>query len=158
LIDDLLELAGDLAAQGGQARNRRAVSTAYYAAFRALCALVADIGGPDLEADNPDLFESLYRSLDHKVLDDTARFKTVPAAEQIRESLRELRNRRTDADYKPESYRISDRDVLETLELARNLIAQIRGLDALAARRLGLCLMISPRGRPKGFSRSSPSD
>ena len=78
LVGDLLSLADGLARQKGrpslrQAAFRRAVSTAYYALFHALCTICCD---GLIRWSRTDLVDRTYRALDH----GTARRKLAALA------------------------------------------------------------------------------
>jgi hypothetical protein len=114
LIADQLDIAETLATkvdprQPRQASLRRAVSTAYYALFQALCKMCADrlVGW-----NQPwETFTPVYRSLDHgwtlNVLSERGSDKTHPLGETVQNigiALKELQAAREWADYNPEPH------------------------------------------------------
>ena len=145
--DHLLELASDLAsAQGAGAPRqvilRRAVSTAYYAVFHALCGKMAETFVPAYIWKSQVLF---YRSLDHgrakercKKLgqnplasNERAFFGFEAFSNELREFanfvlLQELRHR---CDYDPD-YKISKLRVQEAIEDATQAVGQLNGAGA----------------------------
>jgi hypothetical protein len=158
VTEDLLDLAAASAAENTNAGRRRAVSTAYYAAFHALCGLVAAqiVGDADADAD---LFEGVYRSVEHRFSDNPTRFAVSSATEEIRLTLRELRERRADADYRPDFYRVTTDYVADTLGLARRLIATLATLDHETSRKLAISLAIEikPRSRQRPIAQPKVS-
>lgn len=150
MTEDLLDIAAASASENNNAGRRRAVSTAYYAAFHALCDLVAKQIVGEAAADT-DLFEGVYRSVEHRFSDNPTRFAVSPETEVIRLTLRELRERRADADYRPDFYRIPADYVADTLGLARKLVAMLAILDHETSRKLAISVAIDikPRSKPR---------
>jgi len=137
MIDDLLDIAHDLAlrekGKPRQASLRRAASTAYYAVFHALADLCADelVGWK-----KPwNIFSPVYRSLDHneaRRLFDRARTSKSYGAEieKIGSSFLRLQQAREEADYDPEPFRYGRDDTRKLVEEARETVAAIRSLEA----------------------------
>lgn len=150
----LLDIADMLCGSRGplhreQAALRRAVSTAYYALFHALCTDCADgLVGWSQTA----LVATVYRNLDHA----PARRKLLgPEAAAISPDLRKigahfatLQDRRHLADYAPPSKdaMLKRQDVLVTIGEARAAIALLADLDPRARQKLALLLLMPRRG------------
>lgn len=148
MIEDLLALAAKLAQEDGEVGCRRAVSTAYYAAFHALCRLVARELVGDTATDAV-FYEGVYRTLDHKISDSQPRFAITERGEEIRTALRQLREQRVNADYLPEMYSVSSANVVATLQLARTVVDLISNLPPQDARKLALSLAIDVKVRSR---------
>ena len=105
---------------------RRAVSTAYYAVFQALCATCADrlVGWKK----RWELFAPVFRSLEHQTTARTLRdssFTTTLELRRLGLAFSELQAAREWADYNPEprpSYRVRTNDSAYTREEALTLI------------------------------------
>jgi uncharacterized protein (UPF0332 family) len=136
-VGRLLDLADALIDQNprSSAAKRRAVSTAYYAAFHALMRVCADALLPDQRRETAE-YERVYRALDHGSMKNA--FKTGESPLQknkhlgrIGELIVPLQSARMQADYAPPKA-----DFYEADE-ARDFVAQARkivsGLDALSA-------------------------
>jgi hypothetical protein len=139
--DDLLQLARDLAAneQAGEAHLRRAVSTAYYAAFHALCELVADSIVQDRASD---MFETVYRHLRHKSLSKVKLFNIGDAVEGVRAELADLREKREQADYSPFSLGLTQVQANDLVKRAAAVIDALTEWDDVTRRELALRLLI----------------
>lgn len=109
LADDFMALASELlasakSAAGVDARNRRAISTAYYAVFHELCQLCADslVGSGGVIH-----HEAIYRTVDHrsarKILTGDSARQISFLMEQIGGNFADLQNGRHAADYRPAS-------------------------------------------------------
>ena len=106
LVNDLLELADGLARQSGrpsfrQAVLRRAVSTAYYALFHALCTVCSD---GLVRWSRTDLVDRTYRSLDHgtarrRLIALTSTADAGASIKSINGVFNLLQDRRNEADY-----------------------------------------------------------
>lgn len=137
MIDDLLTLADELAERGSgrprQAFLRRAAATAYYAVFHALAKMCADqlVG----HSRPWDVYTPVYRALDHsgarKVL-ERARTGAAFGADVARIGLTfiRLQDARIVADYVPEPFEYSRRDVKDLVLEARSAIDSIYNLPA----------------------------
>lgn len=137
MIDDLLEIARNLAererGKPRQASLRRAVSTAYYAVFHALADLCAD----ELVGWNKpwEIFSPVYRSLDHnearRLFERARTSKSYGASvEKIGLAFLRLQQAREEADYDPEPFRYGRDDTRKLVEEAQKTVAAIRALDA----------------------------
>lgn len=149
LIADQLDVAEMLATKADlrkpkQASLRRAVSTAYYALFQALCKMCADklVGW----SQPWESFTPIYRSLDHgrtlSVLSERGSERTHPlrdAVENIGIAFRELQAAREWADYNPEPHpefsrtlegaSFSREDALTLIAAARVAVSALDDLD-----------------------------
>lgn len=88
-----------------QAMLRRAISTAYYAMFHALCQSNADtlVGGP-ATGNNPELWARTYRALDHRPAKDRLASYASGGAlvmSGFANRFGNLQSQRHDADYNP---------------------------------------------------------
>lgn len=135
MIDDLLILAAELAKRESrrprQTSLRRAAATAYYAMFHALAKMCADqlVG-----AKKPsNAYTPVYRSIDHAIARRTLeRARKAPLAggplSTIGYAFVNLQDARIAADYIPERFRYSRRDVNDLIAEARDAIDAIRSL------------------------------
>ena len=125
-LDIADELIDDYPTSSGA--KRRAVSTAYYAAFHALLRVCADALGQDLKRES-DEYARLYRALDHGPLkaafQSAGPLKNTEAFRRLGALIVPLQSARMQADYAPP--RIS---FYQTSE-ARDLVAQARAIVAL---------------------------
>lgn len=159
LTYDLLELADQLAEQRGRvslqkASLRRATSTAYYAAFHALCFVCADELVGWSESDD---LEPIYRSVEHRearkrltsqeALQRFGRFLDIGSAFET------LQKRRHDADYASpggtavfRGWSGSIRDwASDSIALARQLVDALEQLDPPQRRQLAILLIAKAR-------------
>jgi hypothetical protein len=146
MIDGHLALAQDLAttAAGDEIRLRRAVSTAYYGAFHALCAMVADTIASDVDRS---LYVRLYRRADHNHLNAGKRlFEISEKTSAVRVTLDDLRQRRIRADYDPDPFGYSDTEVQDFVSKARQVVDLIRAFDERERRTLAINLLIGDSG------------
>lgn len=142
LEDDLLGLAELLAGRVeeaiGEAALRRAMSTAYYALFHAICHLCAEelVGRHGYW----ETFTPIYRTPEHgalKAFFEKCREKKDPGrptyigpdVAKIAETFIELQEARHRADYDPEPFAASRTDVIELAAMARKAVDVLRGLD-----------------------------
>jgi hypothetical protein len=141
MIDGFETLAMRLASDpaSDEATLRRAVSTAYYAAFNALCAMIAEtIVG---HVDDP-LYARVYRRLDHRQLASPSLFKFAESTRAVQNSLDDLKARRIEADYVPGPFRYSQAEVLDIVRVANDAITLIRSLEDRERRELSINLLI----------------
>src|SRR5215831_1344468 len=91
MVERLLDLADQLVREGrrSSALRRRAVSTAYYAVFHALAKSCASILLPSMDR-NSEIYERVYRALDHGPLKTAFMAKAGPLAD--RDSLQKIGN------------------------------------------------------------------
>ena len=149
LAADLLDVADILAAQGGrpnlqQAAMRRAVSTAYYAVFHALCYCCTD---GLVRWSRTDLVAKAYRSLNHgdarKRLAGAASL-TEPgsALRLVSAAFNDLQDRRHEADYDRPTSMFSRGEVVAHIEKARRAVDLIGALDENQRRHLAVDLLV----------------
>jgi hypothetical protein len=125
---------------------RRAVSSAYYALFHALCYVCADqlVGWSKGR-----VLEPLYRSLDHSTartrLKSPAAKAIAPQLERIGIEFAILQEQRYFADYGPPAALLSRGFALTLIGQAREAIALLESLDAEA--RLNLAVLLIARQR-----------
>lgn len=162
MIDDLLDIAEDLAGRDKgkprQASLRRAMSSAYYAVFNALAWMCADtlIGTRiDWQASRV-----IHRSLDHEALRrvfqqarDEKAFGAV--VKQLSPVLLELQEARESADYDPEWSGHSREEVRRLIAGARDAVEKIRNLDEATKRLLAVNLISKPRRASRAQIRNS---
>jgi len=119
---DLLDIAGDLARreQAGRPRQaslRRAISTTFYALFRAIAYLCAN---ELMGWTNPwEVFTPIYRTLDHGRAKDT--FKRISIQQGPRKAVigQTFILRRHAADYDPAPFPFGRSETLDLIEQAR---------------------------------------
>lgn len=130
--------------------RRRAVSTAYYAAFHAVDKLCADY----LTRSAPrasDEYLRVYRALDHAPLKTAfarSPLKDMPRLSQIGSSLVTLQTERHRADYLPPIANIFTRDrALLLVEMAREVVREIEAIKPRdeACRALAISLLFRER-------------
>ena len=150
LVTDLLVVAEGLARLGGrpslrQAALRRAVSTAYYAVFHALCTVCSD---GLVRWSRTDLVDRTYRALDH----GAARRKLAALAstagagapvKRISGVFGLLQDHRNDADYGRPSVLFSRLKTQLLIDDARDAIDLLTALDEDARRRLAVELLVA---------------
>ncbi|MFN6955541.1 MAG: hypothetical protein ACK4PG_12170 [Acetobacteraceae bacterium] len=171
LADDLLQAADLLVGEGRgttkQARLRRALSTAYYAVFHALCEFVATglVGGNTKEAPQRARAQ-VYRALDHhkaktrlKSLFQNGRFRTdlrfPQAVETFAVAFENLQEERHRADYDPLAKfgRGEVRLLIDEAKAAVDCLRKIRGKHQAA---LAVWVMFDHRpGRAADGTRKS---
>lgn len=151
LVVEFLALAQDLAVEKGpssrrQAAMRRAVSSAYYAVFHALCsACVAGLAGRVRGSAST----QIYRALDH----GTARRRLMerealaihPTVEAIGASFRILQEHRHAADYAPPDHRLTSPQTRALVEQAAEIIRLIQGWDSDVRMRVAVHLLVASR-------------
>lgn len=152
IVDDLLEVAETLAAQGGRASlrrtaMRRAVSSAYYAVFHALCFVCASelVGWRKAN----DLIEPVYRMLDHSTAKNRLTGKDAaaisPAVLQIGTGFKDLQEARHEADYRTPGLEVSRERTLSQIEDARRIVDLIDTLPPEDRLKLAILLVTKAR-------------
>ena len=165
LVADQLEIAEFLASRADSRRPReaalrRAVSTAYYALFQALCEMCAVtlVGWKQPWA----AFTPVFRAIDHgrtlSVLSERGPGRTHPlgsGVESIGLAFRELQTAREWADYNPEHHpeprRVAENvafsraEALALVAVARAAVSELDSLDADARLRLAILLVTRSR-------------
>lgn len=152
LVYDLINVAKDLTLRPGQSRHRqasmrRAVSTAYYAVFHALCFVCADslVGFSRTE-----LLEPIYRTVDHanarKLLLSEAARSISPSLAQVGDRFATLQRQRHLVDYMPPRILLKGKnEALALIDLATNAIELIERLDVEARLALAVLLISRPK-------------
>jgi hypothetical protein len=137
MVDLMLDQAEALVEQNPRsgAAKRRAVSSAYYAAFHALMWLCASEMLPDGDIDSAD-FERVYRGIDHgpmkNAFQTNSPLKQTVVLREIGTDLIQLQEARMIADYSPPRRNLFDRaSVKEHIARARSVVSR---LDSLADR------------------------
>ncbi|MBT9292457.1 hypothetical protein [Prosthecodimorpha staleyi] len=147
----ILEAARDLALKKGpprQADLRRAVSSAYYALFHALCRSNADqlVGSGKRHSE---AWLRVYRALDHTKARDELRRATTRAlsqeVDQISTAFIQLQEERHAADYDPRPFRLSRNDVFSLVMTALQATIQVRNLDPNLRTELATLLLLKSR-------------
>lgn len=150
--DHLIAVARQLAllepARPRQATLRRAVSTAYYAAFHAVCRLCGDelVGWTTPWPD----YGAAYRAVDHAAFKAARNAKQVDLGKSIYailDTLVDMRERRESADYDPQPLGLTRQSVLFTIGSAEQTISAIRGLPAPDRKALAVALVLRRRSR-----------
>jgi hypothetical protein len=151
LVYDLIELAETLATQRGRpnirkAALRRAVSSAYYGTFHALCFVCASefVGWSRSE-----LLEPVYRMLDHGTAKRRLSGREGAAlGEEIAEIgalFADLQDARHAADYAPPTLAVHPADALRQIAAARRIVELIECLAADSRKRLAILLVTKGR-------------
>lgn len=150
-VGGLLRVADDLCGNRAarhvqQAALRRAISTAYYAVFHALCTVCADglVGWS-----RQDLVSDVYRVLDHgaarRRLLSTGAAALSPDLARFGLSFHDLQSRRHAADYASPSLIVTRMEAVAAIAQARDAVAIIAGLDADARTKLAILLLVAQR-------------
>lgn len=152
MIDDLLNLADELAKRDQQVAKRKAISTAYYAAFHALCQLVADA----LIEENKEspLYSKVYRHIEHSTFDKQDAFNSSDGSSRtiikVRDELRNLRQKREQSDYSP--YIGNEKiDAHDAVDRARAVINLIRSIETKSRRELALNIVLGSSKKSRGL-------
>lgn len=128
---------------------RRAVSTAYYAAFHALAKTAADcIAGIVGATSSTRAWQQVYRSLNHgparKACERREVIERFPAAIQdFANAFRGLQLARHTADYDP-AYRFSKSEVLQHISDAETAIALLRATPLRDRRAFSIWVLLAP--------------
>jgi uncharacterized protein (UPF0332 family) len=150
--DALLALANRLIRVGPRnaAYKRRAVSTAYYAAFHALVEVCADALNTGLDVADAE-YEQLYRVIEHK---DVSQFKAVVFKEgneslkEIFENLVKLQDARLRADYFPPRKNVfSMQECREFMAASEEVIEGLKGLPPSGKNKLAVRLLVKLKAR-----------
>ncbi len=153
LIDAARILAGDSGTQQRQGRPRqamlkRAISTAYYAMFHALCNNNANVvAGLSTDAQTRDSWTRTYRSLDH----GPARERMTqgsgvmePAVQQFATTFAQLQRQRRLADYDPHS-KYSRRQVINIIDAAETATEHLMSAAPAVRRPLATLVLLRER-------------
>lgn len=147
----MLEAARDLALKKGpprQADLRRAVSTAYYALFHAICRLNADhlIGRGKRSSD---AWLRTYRALDHvrakEEFRKTSTRSLSPEVAQIGASFILLQDARHRADYDPRPFSMSRNQVFSLVMTALQTTLLVQRLDPGLRSEIATILLLKSR-------------
>ena len=152
LVYDLLVVADTLAMQRGRkglrkASMRRAVSSAYYAVFHALCFVCASqlVGWSKAN----DLLEPVYRMLDHGSVKNRLTGKEaaamVPAILEIGARFKDLQEARHNADYRTPALELSRDLTLQHIAEARRVVDLIEALPPEDRLKLAILLVTKAR-------------
>ena len=151
LVYDLIEVAEALAAEVGRANlrkaaMRRAVSSAYYAVFHALCFVCAsELVGWSRTA----MLEPVYRMLDHGMAKRRLSGKEAAgmagAILEIGTRFADLQEARHAADYCPPAMSVRRDETLSQIAAARRIIALIEALQPEDRKRLAILLITKAR-------------
>ena len=132
-----------------QAMLRRAVSTAYYAMFHALCQSNADIlVGPTPTAPDTALWVGTYRALDHRSaknrLNQFVQMRPDPALRDFGLLFGNLQEQRTNADYDP-SARFVRSQVVNLIDRAEAATRAFSNTSVQTRRAMAVYLLVRPR-------------
>ena len=133
-----------------QAMLRRAVSTAYYAMFHALCASNADtLVGQSPPGPHSDLWIETYRALQHRTaknrLASYIQLVQDPAMRDFGQLFGTMQQQRISADYNPRA-RFIRSEVVASIDRTEAAINAFYNTPAPTRRRLAIYLLV-PRGR-----------
>lgn len=149
MVHRLLESAQTLLKQksSSAAYRRRAVSSAYYAAFHALAAMCVKSLLPKPRTD--DEISRIYRALDHGQLRSAFQqpsIKNHASFKDIAPLLVKLQQERHRADYLPPDHGLfPENEVMDLIEQARLAISLIEGLTDADGRTLATLLLFKER-------------
>ena len=133
-----------------QAMLRRAISTAYYAMFHALCQSNADtLVGDAATGNNAGLWARTYRALDHRPAKDRLASYTAagaPALSGFANRFDNLQGQRHDADYNPRRMFLRSQ-VIGTIDRAETETQAFYQLPASQRRTLAVHLLLSSSRR-----------
>ena len=153
LIDAARILAGDSGTQRQQGRPRqamlkRAISTAYYAMFHALCNSNANlVAGQSMGPLTREAWTRTYRSLDHSPARQRMSQGTgtmEPAVQQFATVFAQLQQQRRLADYDPHS-RYSRNHVLTLIGVAESATEDLLGMAPAVRRPLAALALLRER-------------
>ena len=149
VVYDLLDTADYLLERRSGPANllkvlrRRAISSAYYAVFQAVCFVVVDetVGWSSEAA----LLDPMFRTPDHRQVKHKLSNSDAIAIKRLGIMLTELQDRRHDADYAPPRYNSTHPEALALLQQARDAVSSIEEFDAEQRRALAVALLAKPR-------------
>ncbi len=159
MVDRLLQLAQQTVEDNprSSAVRRRAVSTAYYAAFHALMRTCADVVLPDADEESSE-YAAVYRAIDHgslkKAFGDrpgvgrAGPLKEIAALREIGDLIVPLQSARIEADYSPpRSGFYKNRQAEEHIAVARKVVERLRALTKQDRMVLAVHLIFKDRSR-----------
>ncbi len=150
VMEQMLEQAVELVERhpSSSAAKRRAVSSAYYAAFHWLLWTCARTVLPELQSETAE-FERVYRTLDHGTLKNAFASNTLKsnaALSAIGTDFVQLQEARIKADYTPPRRNLfALPEVKEHLARARTIIAGLTDLNAQDRQTLAVHLLFPVR-------------
>ena len=131
-----------------QAMLKRAISTAYYAMFHALCNNNANlIAGLSMDPPAREAWTRTYRSLDHGPARSRLsgmRTLTVPAVQQFVMAFALLQEQRQNADYNPHSRYLRDQ-VVTLIDLAEAATTALMATSPAVRRPLAALVLLRER-------------
>ena len=126
-----------------QAMLKRAVSTAYYAMFHALCESNADaLVGPSPSRQDLDLWIQTYRALDHRAARERLARVHLPEIHDFASVFRRLQADRLEADYNPRSA-FTRQEVVNLIDRAEAATQAFVNLPARPRRMLATHLLVA---------------
>jgi len=144
---EYIALAKELAQGETDAHRRRAVSTAYYAAFHAITfSLVSSL----VPEDKTSLFERVYRKPEHKQFSDSGLLHGSDDVDFIRAAMKNLREEREKADYDFRPFDAPPEHITQLIDSAEQVIDTIGKLDAEARLHLAVNVLIVKPRDPSG--------
>lgn len=149
VVYDLLETAdyliGVRAGRTGllSVMRRRAISTAYYAVFQAICFVLAD-ALVDWTNDN-DTRELVFRTPDHRPVKDKLTRSTDPQLRQLGAAFSALQEKRNEADYASPRHTPTHVEAVTMLQQAREAIELVEALTTAQRTLLVVALITRPR-------------
>lgn len=152
MVSRLLDAADALVERGpkSSAFRRRAVSTAYYAVFHALAKGCAGFVLPS-ERPSSDMYEQVYRALDHKPLKTAFGRDPLRSNDRLRsigDLVIKLQSERHRADYLPPTNDVfSLNQAKDLVEQARRAVADIEALNDSDLGVLAVALLFKVRER-----------
>ena len=161
MIDSLLALAAELSVKvnANEADLRRATSTAYYAAFHALCEMLADQMIPlkksPLDVRLSRLYVRVYRSVKHEHIWKRDLFQNSDATKTVQTSLDNLRQKRIEADYIPLTFHYLSTEVNDFISEARETVANIRALNEADRLSLTVNMLVGPEKPETGQKKNT---
>ena len=153
LIDAARILAGDSGDQRRQGRPRqamlkRAISTAYYAMFHALCHSNANlVAGQQMDPPTREAWTRAYRGLDHRPARNRlagARTFQGPSVQQFVKAFALLQEQRQNADYDPHSRYLRDQ-VVTLIDLAESATEGLMATTPIVRRPLAAMVLLRER-------------
>ena len=150
MVDDLLDAAEELllAKSDSAAFRRRAVSTAYYAAFHAVVGLCAETFASDA-ARTDTAYIRVYRALDHGPMANAfsqAPLRDHPIFRATGQLIVQLKEERHLADYAPPDRSLFPAaQVRASIDQARLIVDTLQDLDLNNRRLLATCLLFKER-------------
>ena len=151
MIDSLLALAAELSVKvnANEADLRRATSTAYYAAFHALCEMLADQMIPlkksPLDVRLSRLYVRVYRSVKHEHIWKRDLFQNSDATKTVQTSLDNI----------PLTFPYLSTEVNDFISEARETVANIRALNEADRLSLTVNMLVGPEKPETGQKKNT---